>query len=286
MPAKSILVTGCSAGGIGAALAITLAQHGHFVFATARNTSKIPAELSGLSNVRVIPLDVSSTPSVTEAAKIVNESEHGLDVLVNNAGSGYAMPILDIDIDKAKEVYEANVWGPVRTIQAFSDMLIKSRGRVVNVSTVGAVLNIPWISTYSSSKAAFTLQSEALRLELSPFDVSVLTIMGGIVTSNFHTNDSGAGFKLPSNSRYTSIQNIIAGWTTGRSKPTAMTAERFSEHILEDVVGEGKSGVVWKGPHAGSVKFAKWFMPSSFVDSSVSRGQGLEELERNLSKQR
>ncbi|KAI1127995.1 NAD(P)-binding protein [Nemania abortiva] len=284
MAPKTVLVTGCSAGGIGAALAATLAKHGHFVIATARNTSKIPAELSSLSNVQVVPLDVSSTSSVADAAKVVIEGQRGLDVLVNNAGSGYAMPILDIDVEKAKELYEANVWGPIRTVQAFSDLLIKSRGRVVNISTVGAVLPLPWISTYSASKAAMTLQAEALRFELEPFGVSVVTIMTGIIDSNFHANDSGAEIKLPAKSRYLSISDTIAGWATGRSKPPGITPEVFSEQILDDVVGKGKAGLIWRGPNAGSVKISKWLMPASMLDNAMRKGQGLEELERNLSK--
>jgi NAD(P)-dependent dehydrogenase (short-subunit alcohol dehydrogenase family) len=68
---KTILITGCSAGGIGAALAHTLASQGHNVYATARNTSKIPTELSKLANVTTLQLDVTSTSSITEAAKAV-----------------------------------------------------------------------------------------------------------------------------------------------------------------------------------------------------------------------
>lgn len=145
MPPKAILVTGCSAGGIGAAIVLTLAKHDHHVFATARNTSKIPEELTRLPNVTVLQLDVSSTSSVAEAAKAVATSGHGLDVLINNAGGGYAMPVLDIDIGKSQRLYDINVWGPVRTIQAFADLLIGTRGRIVNVSTVGSVVNTPWI---------------------------------------------------------------------------------------------------------------------------------------------
>jgi NAD(P)-dependent dehydrogenase (short-subunit alcohol dehydrogenase family) len=142
---RTILITGCSAQGIGAVLALTLAKQGHHVFATARDTSKIPSELSSLPNVSVLALDVSSTESVAEASKAVEEAGHGLDVLVNNAGFGYTMPILDVDIDKAQSLYNANVWGTVRTVQAFAAQLIKSKGRVVNVSSVGAVVNTPWI---------------------------------------------------------------------------------------------------------------------------------------------
>lgn len=142
---RTILITGCSADGIGAVLALTLAKQGHRIFATARNASKIPFELSNLPNVSIITLDVSSKESVAEAAKTVEEAGHCLDVLVNNAGFGYTMPILDVDIDEAQNLYNANVWGVVRTVQAFAGQLIKSKGRVVNMSSVGAVVNTPWI---------------------------------------------------------------------------------------------------------------------------------------------
>lgn len=145
MSTRSILVTGCSAGGIGEALATALAKRGHHVFATARNPSKVPETLSSLSNVTVLKLDVLSSDSVAEAAKSVADSGQGLHVLVNNAGCGYAQPILDIDIAKAQHLFDTNLWGPLRMIQAFADLLIASHGRIVNVSSVGAIVNTPWI---------------------------------------------------------------------------------------------------------------------------------------------
>lgn len=145
MAIDSALVTGCSAGGIGAAVALALAKRGVHVFATARNTTKIAPELSSHSNVTVLALDVLSDASVAETARTVGNSGRGLDVLVNNAGSGYAQPVLDIDIEKAKKLYDVNVWGPIRTIQAFAGLLIERRGRIVNVSTVGSIVHTPWI---------------------------------------------------------------------------------------------------------------------------------------------
>lgn len=145
MSTKTVLVTGCSAGGIGAAIAGALAKQAHHVFATVRDTGKIPPSLSNLSNVTIIELDVCSPSSVAEAVKLVTESGRGLDVLVNNAGAGYAMPLLDIDIEKAQKLYETNLWGPVRMIQAFSKLLIASHGRIVNISTCGAAVYTPWI---------------------------------------------------------------------------------------------------------------------------------------------
>jgi NAD(P)-dependent dehydrogenase (short-subunit alcohol dehydrogenase family) len=69
----------------------------------------------------------------------------GLDILVNNAGVGYSMPVLDLDIGRAKALYDTNVWGPVRMVQSFSEPLIAKRGRVVNISSAGAWVNTPWI---------------------------------------------------------------------------------------------------------------------------------------------
>lgn len=145
MHPKSILGTGCSAGGIGEELALALAKRGHLIFATARNPAKVPETLPSLSTVTVLKLDVSSTESVAAAAKTVTESGRGLDVLVNNAGCGYAQPDLDTDIARAQELFDTNLWGPVRMIQAFAGLLIASHGRIVNISTVGALINTPWI---------------------------------------------------------------------------------------------------------------------------------------------
>lgn len=102
-----------------------------------------------------LSLDVTSAESVAAAAKTVSEVTErlspssdvvrGLDALVNNAGLGYTMPVLDVDVEEAQRVYDANVWGTVRMIQAFSGMLIAQKGRIVNVSSVGAALNKPWI---------------------------------------------------------------------------------------------------------------------------------------------
>ncbi|EMR62659.1 putative short-chain dehydrogenase reductase family protein [Eutypa lata UCREL1] len=280
MSPKTILVTGCSGGGIGAAIALELTKRGHYVFATARTVSKIPAKLSEASNVTVLPLDVTSPPSIAEAVQAVTASGRPLDVLFNNAGAGYTMPMLDVDVDKAKQVYEVNVWGVVRTVQAFAGLLIKTKGRVVNLSTCGAAVNTPWIAAYCSSKAALTCISETLRLELSPFGVSVATVMAGVVASHFHDNEPG--FKLPEGSRYAFIEDIIAGWASGKSKPGGCSAEKFAELLVEDIVGNGKDGLSWKGPHAGGIRFLSTWLPSWCQDAAMSINQGLKELSQNI----
>lgn len=157
MPAtKTILVTGCSAGGVGYAVALAVAKQGHYVFATARNLAKIPSELTELSTVTTLQLDVTSIESLAFAAKAVSEATEargarGLDVLVNNAGVGLTTPLLDVDIEQAQRVYDTNVWGSLRAVQAFSDLLIERKGQLVNVCSISTVLHVPWMGKFSSS---------------------------------------------------------------------------------------------------------------------------------------
>jgi NAD(P)-dependent dehydrogenase (short-subunit alcohol dehydrogenase family) len=115
--------------------------------------------VSSLSNVTVLKLDVLSTESVAEAAKAVAESGKGLDVVVNNAGCGYAQPILDIDIAKAQRLFDTNLWGVIRMVQGFADLLITSKGKIINISTVGAIVNTPWIGKSQRRQAHHTRRS-------------------------------------------------------------------------------------------------------------------------------
>jgi NAD(P)-dependent dehydrogenase (short-subunit alcohol dehydrogenase family) len=146
---KSILITGCSTNGIGAALAHVLARRGHHIFATARDPAKIPEALRSLTNATILLLDVENTASVVAAAQAVAHSGRGLDVPVNNAGAGYARPVLDMDNAAVQRVHDIDFWGPTRTAQVFADLLIASRGRVVNVSSSASVTYSPWVCTFS-----------------------------------------------------------------------------------------------------------------------------------------
>ncbi|KAH8884900.1 oxidoreductase [Thozetella sp. PMI_491] len=285
---KTVVITGCSAGGVGAAIAFALAKRGHYVFATARNPSKIPAELTALSVVTAVPLDVASSASVIEAAATVARATQekglsGIDVLINNAGIGYTIPLLDVDIDKAKEVFEANFWGPLRTVQAFSDLLIQRKGRVINVSSVGSNINLPWIGIYSSSKAALNSLTNTLRVELSSFDVSVTTLMLGTVATPFADNGMTNGLTLPPNSRYILIEDVIGRWVSGEDIPKGCSPTELAESVVKDILGSKNPDHLWRGPQSSMGWFISRFMPWWLIDT-MAKGNGLTELSKRLSR--
>lgn len=146
---KTCLITGCSSGGVGAALAEAFLDEGYHVFATARSSSKVPQRLNDAPNVTVVTLDVSSSESIAAAADIVRSESGGkLDVLINNAGVGLEMSCLDTPINEAKKLFDLNFFAVFEMIQAFSPMLIKAGGCIVNNSSVGGRFPLPFIGSF------------------------------------------------------------------------------------------------------------------------------------------
>ena len=145
MPKQVALITGCSEGGIGDAMARQLADRGHHVFAAVRNPSKA-ADFSDVEDIEVVTLDVTSVESVNNlAADLKGRLPEGkLDILINNAGFGATGPLIEADLSTAKRIYDVNVLGILAVTQAFAPMLIAAKGKVVNISSVGGILAMPW----------------------------------------------------------------------------------------------------------------------------------------------
>lgn len=159
---KTCLITGCSGGGVGAALAETFKDKGYHVFATARSTSKVPQSLHDASDVTVLELDVSSSESIGAVAKAIQiQLGDRLDVLINNAGAGLEMPILDTSTTEARKVFDVNFFGALEMIQVFSPMLIKAGGCIVNNTSVGGRFPIPFVGKFTRTIALNTGGIEA-----------------------------------------------------------------------------------------------------------------------------
>lgn len=149
-PRKFALVTGCTDGGIGGALAEVFHEKGYHVFATARTTSKISQTLSRASNVTVLKLDVLSSESIAAAVDDVKKHTGGkLDVLVNNVGGNFTMTGLDIDIEEGKKLFDLNLWAPMALMQAFAPLLIEAKGCLVNNTSASAYSPFPFMSKWS-----------------------------------------------------------------------------------------------------------------------------------------
>lgn len=160
---KTVLITGCSDGGIGAAAARAFQENGYHVFATARTTSKM-SSLSKLSNVTTLGLDVTNEPSISNAVKAVADKTGGkLDVLCNNAGAPLMMPALDTTLEKAKRMFDVNLWGVVAVTNAFAPLVIEAKGTIATTGSIAGEINIPFYSEFG--KHVFLLGPKPGELE-------------------------------------------------------------------------------------------------------------------------
>lgn len=173
------LISGVSQYGMGGALTEELLGHGVNVIATGPTLKQLdylsptaPAKLEKLE------LDVTSPESIAAAVNATKETTGGkLDFLVNNAGYGYMMPLMDADINKIRKNFDVNVFGLLAVTQAFFPLLREAKGMVVNQASITGLpgLDQPYIGTYSASKRAVVSFSNTMRVELAPFGIKVST---------------------------------------------------------------------------------------------------------------
>jgi NAD(P)-dependent dehydrogenase (short-subunit alcohol dehydrogenase family) len=153
------------------------ARHGYRVFAGARK----PEVMERQQNIVPIKLDVDQDESVHQCvAEVLREGT--IDVLVNNAGIGYAGAIEMVPLEKARAMFETNFFGAVRMMQAVLPSMRERRsGTVVNVTSMMGHVSLGCHGFYSATKFALAAVSETLAIEVKPFGIKVAIIEPGVI---------------------------------------------------------------------------------------------------------
>ena len=238
-----VLITGASAG-IGAALAQVLAQQfqGIRLVLAARNQEKLEKVANYCSKagaeVMIVPTDMSQIEEVEALARAAVLRFGGVDVLVNNAGYGQMGPIELIPAAATRRQFEVNLLGPLALIRALIPVMRdRGGGRIVNISSLGGRLAFPFGGLYSSSKFALEGLSDALRMELEPFNIKVSVIEPGPVTTEFF-DVAGKGVletvAEPENTPYRAAFRKLDKLQEQTSS-RAWTAERVAEVIVRSL---------------------------------------------------
>ena len=210
---KTALVTGANKG-IGKEVVRQLATLGYEVYLGSRDAKRGQETVdafhaSGLKDVHLLVIDVTSDESVKAASESLSSKVSALDVLVNNAGivagegdvDSLFTPVLEETLDAVKRTYEVNVYGVIRVTHAFVELLKKSKsGRIVNVSSGLASLTLatdkawPFYNmyslAYSSSKTALNGVTVAYAKTLAPFNIKVNVSDPGYTNTDINSNDA------------------------------------------------------------------------------------------------
>jgi NAD(P)-dependent dehydrogenase (short-subunit alcohol dehydrogenase family) len=181
----SVLITGTSKG-IGLQTALAFGRAGYNVYATMRNPA-LSAELAEAAAREKLPitvsvLDVDSDRSVRDGISKIQKDHGAIDVLVNNAGVERLGSIEELPLDDFRAAMETNYFGALRCIQALlPEMRQRRSGTIINVTSVAGRLANPPMAAYNASKWALEALSEALAIEMKPFNVRVAIVEPGII---------------------------------------------------------------------------------------------------------
>jgi uncharacterized protein len=184
---KRVLLTGASSG-IGRELAKELARRGASLALAARRRPLLESlaeeiQASGGQPPVLIEGDLAHPGASRKLAEASLEALGEVDVLVNNAGGGVGGRIVTVgDRDEAREAFEINYWSPLALIQALAPpMLERGEGAIVNVTSMGQVSTWPGFGAYAATKAALSLATETLAMELEGSGVHVMEVLPGPV---------------------------------------------------------------------------------------------------------
>lgn len=182
---KTWLITGCSSG-FGAVLAEAVLDRGDRLIATARNPDMLADLLARYPDtVRTAALDVTAPDAAAAAVALAEEAFGALDVLVNNAGFGFVAAIEEGAPAEYRPMFETNVFGLIETTRAALPALRRSRGMIVNFSSVGGLVGRPGMGFYNATKFAVEGLSEALALEVKPLGMKVILVEPGPFRTDF-----------------------------------------------------------------------------------------------------
>lgn len=177
---KVILITGISSG-FGKQTAKLLSQQGHNVYGTVRKDS------DSQEGIHCLTMDLTDLSSIRKCVQSVFQKESRIDVLINNAGMHSGGPAETIPSDIIKLQIDTNFLGMVNMIrEVLPIMRTQGQGTIINFSSIGGLMGLPFQAFYSAGKFAIEGFSEALRMEISQFKIKVVLINPG----DFHTSNS------------------------------------------------------------------------------------------------
>lgn len=234
---KVWLITGSSSG-FGRALAEAVLRHGDYLVATARK----PEQLNDLveqypDTTQAVRLDVTEPESIDEAIATAKDAFGRIDVVVNNAGYGLLGGIEEVSDTEVRHQFETNLFGALNVIRAVLPQLRQQQsGHILNVSSVGGFCGFAGFGIYNGTKFALEGISEALALEVAPFNVNVTIVEPG----SFRTDWAGRSLNRAENiiDDYAETSGETRSWMNEENGTQQGDPAKAAEAMIEVVYSE------------------------------------------------
>ena len=265
---KVVFITG-AAGGLGLGIAQYLANRGYTVYGTSRRSQAV------IDGMKMLVADVTDGPSIEACiSQIVNEQGR-LDVVINNAGLGIASPLETVSIADVQQVLDTNITGVIRVVQAaLPQMRLQRSGLIINISSIGSEIGLPYRGVYSATKAAVDRLSEAMRMELTGFGIQVCIIQPGGVKTDINKNRIHT--ELITGNAYKNNFDI-AYEMINKSVDQGLDVKVFGELVFHILQQRRVKAVYRIGTRAEKMSvLLKSILPSSYFEKMVRKHYGLK----------
>ena len=177
-----------------------------------------------------------------------------------------------------ESVFATNFFAVVRLCQTFMPLLRRSQGTIVQIGSVAGCFPYAWGSVYNASKAALHSYSAALRIEIAPFGVHVITVITGGVKSRI----ARVKRSLQEDSAYRELEDDYQKrqiHSQHRGIETELYAKEVVKRVLEAEGWLWRTKTIWAGGSSGLIRWLSWILPQVVVDSVISRMFGFNKIQ-------
>jgi NAD(P)-dependent dehydrogenase (short-subunit alcohol dehydrogenase family) len=271
---EMILVTGASTG-LGAATAHELARRGFHVLAGVRRESD--ADAIRTTGVEPVILDITDPDQIAALAARIDTDppRRPLRALVNNAGIAVNAPVEALPINEWRRQFDVNLFGHIAITQALLPALLRSKGRVVNISSIGGRVALPTYGAYAGTKFALEAVSDALRRELAPHGVQVVVVEPGGVQTEMTSraivtaNQLATGMTGEQNARYGDLVEAIVSHAAAFTK-SGQTATKAAEVVARAATARKPRTRYTIGRDAAVMTRLSRFLPDRILDRMLA----------------
>ncbi len=268
---KVVLVTGASSG-IGKAIAHQLLKEGHIVYGAARRVEKMQDLVD--AGGHALKMDILDEAEVQAVVKEITDKHGKIDVLVNNAGYAIYGSVEETTIEDAKRQFNVNIFGLARLTQLIIPYMREQRsGTIINMSSVGGKIFTPMGAWYHATKHALEGWSDCLRLELKDFNIDVVIVEPGLISTEFGDVMYQPMIERSGNGPYKKIVDALAKATKDNydsNQNDASTSPKVIAGLVSKAINSNRPKTRYAGGKlAKPLLFMRWLLPDRMFDKVI-----------------
>ena len=256
----TIIITGTSTG-IGFALAEFFGKKGHRVFGLSRKNVES-------QYFKTIPTDITDNLQVQHAVSEILKSEKNIDILINNAGMGMVGAVEDSTKEDILKLFNLNLVGAVQMMSAvLPSMREQKSGKIINISSIGSEMGLPFRGFYSASKSALDKVTEAIRYEVSPWNINVCTLHLGDIKTKIAENRVKTKVSEPYQKTFEKIYSIMNAHVDDGTEPLEV-----AEYIDKLLTKKSWKAHYYFGKFGQKIGVPlKWILPQNFYENLMRK---------------